>query len=116
MPQLDRLRNLLSGAGIEVLALSEDRAGAPLVEKFYNTNRIRNLEVLIDKGGKVLRGSKVRALPTTLLIDSGGMEVSRVLGAVEWDSEKAVEFLKSCLGNKTGNNAGANKTGEQARQ
>ena len=111
MPQLDRLRKLLSGAGIEVLALSEDRAGAPLVEKFYNTNRIRNLEILIDKGGKVLRESKVSAMPTTLLIDAGGMEVGRVLGAVEWDSDKAVEFLKNCLGNTPGN-----KTGEQGRQ
>ncbi|MEE8352472.1 MAG: TlpA disulfide reductase family protein [Rhodospirillales bacterium] len=97
MPQLDRAREVLKGAGIDVLALSEDRAGAPLVEKFYKTNAIRNLEILIDKGGKVLRESKVRGLPTTLLIDAKGLEVGRVLGIAEWDSPKAIAFLKRCL-------------------
>lgn len=107
MPALDRLSKLLKGAGIDVLALSEDRPGASLVEKFYKTNAIRNLEVLIDKGGKVLRASKVRGLPTTLLIDANGLEVGRLLGAVEWDSDKAVAFLKKCLGPKKGNKIGS---------
>lgn len=97
MPQLDRAQVVLKGAGIDVLALSEDRAGAPLVEKFYKTNGIRNLEILIDKGGKVLRESKVRGLPTTLLIDAKGLEVGRVLGIADWDSPKAIAFLKRCL-------------------
>ena len=102
MPQLDRLRKILAGSGIEVLAVSEDRAGAPLVEKFYKVNGIRNLEILIDKGGKMLRQTNVRGLPTTLLIDAEGREVGRVLGVAEWDSPKAVEFLKRCLGNGAG--------------
>lgn len=100
MPQLDRLRKLLSASGIEVLALSEDRAGAPLVEKFYKINDIRNLEILIDKGGKVLGQTNIRGLPTTLLIDAEGREVGRVLGIAEWDQDEAVQFIKTCLGQK----------------
>ncbi len=99
MPQLDRLRKLLTGFGIEVLALDEDRAGAPLAEKFFRENRIRNLDVLVDRGGKVLRASKIRGMPTTLLINARGLEVGRVEGAAEWDGKEAVAFLKRCLGN-----------------
>ena len=98
MPQLDRLKKILVGDKIEVLAVSEDRAGAPLVKKFYDLNRIRNLDILIDKGRKVLRGSKVFGLPTTLLIDKQGREIGRALGAAEWDSSEAVAFVRQCLG------------------
>ena len=97
MPQLDRLNKRLADDGIRVLALSEDRAGAPLVKKFYDVNGIRNLDVLVDAGGKVLRELKVRGLPTTLLIDVDGREVGRALGAAEWDSDGVVNFLKRCL-------------------
>ena len=97
MPQLDRLKKILAPDGIEVLALSEDRAGGPLVEKFFRINEIRNLEVLIDRGGKILRESKTRGLPTTLLIDAQGREIGRVQGISEWDSPDAVAFLRRCL-------------------
>ncbi len=97
MPELDRLRKMLAGDGIEVLALSEDRAGAPLVRKFYRTNHIRNLDILIDRGGKVLRQSKILGMPTTLLIDARGLEVGRVIGIAEWASKEAVAFLRRCL-------------------
>jgi len=97
MPQLDRLRKLLAGDGIEVLALSVDRLGTPLVEKFYRLNRLRNLEILVDSGGQVLRESKIRGLPTTLLIDAKGREVGRVMGIAEWDSKEAADFLRRCL-------------------
>ncbi len=97
MPQLDRLKKILAQDEIEVLALSEDRAGGPLVEKFYRINTIRNLDVLIDRGGKVLRGSKIRGLPTTLLINAEGREIGRVQGISEWDSPGVVTFLRRCL-------------------
>ena len=106
MPQLDRLRKLLKGDGLEVLALDEDRAGAPLAEKFFRENGIRNLDILVDRGGKVLRAAKIRGLPTTLLINPGGLEVGRVEGVAEWDSGEAVAFLKRCLGRKEGRKEG----------
>ena len=98
MPELDRLRKLLAGDAIEVLALSEDRAGGPLVRKFYRVNHIRNLDILIDRGGKVLRKSKIRGMPTTLLINARGLEVGRVVGIAEWASKEAVVLLRRCLG------------------
>ena len=97
MPQLDRLHKILAPDGIAVLTISEDRAGAALVEKFYRINELGNLDILIDRNGKVLRGSKVRGLPTTLLIDAKGREIGRVQGISEWDSGDVVAFLRRCL-------------------
>lgn len=98
MPQLDRLKKRLADDGIRVLALSEDRGGAPLVKKFYTANGIRNLDVLVDAGGKVLRDMRIRGLPTTIFIDADGREVGRALGPAEWESDAVLTFLRGCLG------------------
>ena len=84
MPSLDRLQAKVPG--IRVLALSVDRGGAPVIENFYRQHGIANLDVLADRGAKLMRKLRVRGLPTTLLIDAGGFEVGRVVGPVEWDS------------------------------
>lgn len=97
IPQLDRLKALLKPDGIDVVTISEDRKGVPLVKKFYRVNEIKNLSVDIDEGGKVLRDSKVRGLPMTLLINAQGLEIGRVQGISEWDSKNVVAFLRRCL-------------------
>src|SRR3970282_1051833 len=55
MPTLDRLQARLSGPHFEVVALSIDRAGVEVVEKFYAEIGIRNLPIYIDGTGKATR-------------------------------------------------------------
>ena len=97
MPQLNRLKPLLAPDGIDVVTISEDRKGVPLVKKFYQINNLNNLAIDIDTGGKVLRDSKVIGLPATLFINADGLEVGRVYGISEWDSKEAVAFFRRCL-------------------
>lgn len=96
MPALDRLHEA-AGDAFHVLALSSDRGGAPVVEKFYAKAGIANLTNLIDDKRQVLRKMKVRGLPTTILIDPAGNEIGRVLGAAEWDAPETIAFLRACL-------------------
>jgi thiol-disulfide isomerase/thioredoxin len=99
MPQLDRLKELVAANGVDVLAISEDRQGALVVKKFYATNKLHGLDILVDKGGKLIRSLKGRGLPTTVLFNKMGQEVGRVTGIAEWDSPEAVAFIRRCLGN-----------------
>ncbi|MHA1597213.1 MAG: TlpA disulfide reductase family protein [Alphaproteobacteria bacterium] len=98
MPALSRLKQKLAASGIEVLALSIDRAGAKIVKKFLKINKIDNLDILIDKKSAVLRKSSIIGLPTTLLIDPDGIVRGRVQGIAEWDDADVVGFLKRCIG------------------
>ena len=66
--------------------------------QFSRENGIRNLDILVDRGGKVLRAAKIRGLPTTLLINAKGKEVARVLGAAVWVTKDVVAFIRRCLG------------------
>ncbi len=98
MPSLVRLKKQLAGDKITVLALSQDRKGAEKVIPFFEKLGLNDLDVLIDKKGKVARKSGVRGLPVTILINADGMERGRVVGIAEWDSPDAIEFIRRCIG------------------
>ena len=94
MPTLDRLQSRLGGRDFEVVALSIDRAGVEVVEKFYEEIKIDNLAIYIDSTGKAARALKIVGLPTTLLIDAEGRELGRLVGPAEWDTAEMVSFLR----------------------
>ncbi len=98
MPALDRLQDLVSGSGIEVLAINEDRDGESVAPAFYETNKLKNLAVLYDRNQTFLRAAGVTGLPTTLLIDQDGAVKSAILGDTEWDSPDIVSFVQDCFG------------------
>lgn len=98
MPSLDRLNAQIRDDGLEVLTLSADRGGVPIVRPFYEKNQLKTLPILIDKDTNVIRALGIKGLPTTVLIDREGREIGRVIGIAEWDSPKTVAFLRQCLG------------------
>ena len=97
MPTLDRLQAELGGPRFEVIALSSDRAGAPVVEPFYREHGLRHLRVYLDPSGEATRALGVRGLPTTLLIDAQGREIGRLEGTAEWDSGAAKALVRHHL-------------------
>jgi thiol-disulfide isomerase/thioredoxin len=97
MPALDRLRAALAPDGIEVLALSADREGVPVVRKFYDVNGLTHLAVALDRMGRIARPLGVQGLPTTVVFDRAGREVGRVVGVAEWDDPATIAFLRRCL-------------------
>lgn len=98
MPALVKLKKAVSQDGITVLALSQDRGGASKIIPFFKRLKITELDVLIDKRGKVARKSGVRGLPLTILIDPDGLERGRVMGIAEWDTPESIEFIRRCIG------------------
>ena len=98
MPALDRLQAKLGGPDFEVVVLSEDRAGAPLVIAFYDRLGLTFLGKYLDPNSRAMRALKVLGLPTTILIDRDGNEVGRVIGPAEWDSDAAVALIRHYVG------------------
>jgi thiol-disulfide isomerase/thioredoxin len=96
MPSLERLQAALAGPDFTVLALSQDRGGLPLVEKFYREYDLK-LDMFVDKTANTARSLKARGLPTTLLIDAEGREIGRLEGAADWDAPEALALMRHFL-------------------
>ncbi len=98
MPALDALSRALSGQRIVVLPVSLDRAGAGAVTPFYAGHGIRSLPVLLDAHGETMTALRLDGIPTTLVIDRAGREVSRVQGPVRWDAADAPQMIGRLVG------------------
>jgi thiol-disulfide isomerase/thioredoxin len=97
MPALAGLQAALKGEPFLVLALSQDRAGLPLVETFYREHALAGLEMFADKTSASGRSFKLRGLPTSVLLDADGREVGRLEGAADWDAPEALALVRHFL-------------------
>lgn len=97
MPALDALAVAVADGGVVVLPLSSDRGGVPVVERFYRERGIAHLPVLLDPAGSGARILGARGIPTTLLIDKGGLERGRMEGAADWASAEAIKLVRTLM-------------------
>lgn len=97
MPTLDALEAELGDPAFEVVPLSVDRAGPEVVRKFYAEIGIEHLGLYIDTSMRASFALQAPGLPTTLLIDSEGRELGRLVGPAEWDTPEMIAFLKTHL-------------------
>ena len=97
MPALDRLQAALGGPGFEVVALSIDRGGVFAVKSFYEGLDLRALRVYVDGSGEALTKLRALGIPLTLLVDTEGRELWRVVGPVEWDEPAVADRIRSAI-------------------
>ncbi|MEQ8376596.1 TlpA family protein disulfide reductase [Roseibium aggregatum] len=97
MPTLDALEAELGGPTFEVVPLSVDRAGPDVVRKFYAEIGIEHLGLYVDATMRASFNLQAPGLPTTLLIDSEGRELGRLVGSAEWNTPEMIAFLNTHL-------------------
>jgi len=97
MPALDRLQQELGSDKFEVVAVSVDRKGIEASRKFLDDTKVGKLALYVDQSTRLISDLKAVGLPATLLIDSQGREIGRLLGPAEWDSEDAKRLIRATL-------------------
>jgi thiol-disulfide isomerase/thioredoxin len=97
MPSLDRLQAKLGGSNFTVLALSTDRTGPTAPSAFFAKEGIRHLALFNDDTAEANIQLKAEGLPLTILLDTDGREIARLLGPAEWDSQKAADTIESLI-------------------
>ncbi len=97
MPWLDQLQADLGPEGLEVVAVSLDRAGLRKVEPFFTDLRLDDLTIYLDPKGRLGRALEVRGLPTSYLIDRQGRVVGGLQGAFDWAGPEAKALIRHYL-------------------
>ena len=97
MPTLERLQQNLGGPDFEVVALSIDQEGVPVVKKFYEELGIKALRIFVDPTMRAPLELNAIGVPTTLLVDREGREIGRHAGPAEWDSPEVIATIRDYL-------------------
>ncbi|MEQ8356288.1 MAG: TlpA disulfide reductase family protein [Kiloniellaceae bacterium] len=98
LPALDRLQAVLAEQPFAVVALSIDEAGIDAPARFIERLGLTNLSVYNDYTGRAQKAFPLYGLPITYLIDRDGTVAGYIVGAADWDSPEAIEFLQHYLG------------------
>ena len=97
MPTLDRLQADLGSGKFEVVTLSIDTGGTPVVRRFFDKLGIRHLKLYVDPTQLSFTNLHIVGLPTTLLINTDGKEVGRLIGPADWNAPDMEDFLKGFM-------------------
>ena len=96
MPMLDELA-MREKERLEVLVVSQDLQGMEKVGPFFARSNFEKLEPYLDPENGLSFGFGTGVMPTTVLYDSAGQEVWRVVGAMDWDGPKAAALMEETL-------------------
>jgi thiol-disulfide isomerase/thioredoxin len=99
MPALDRLQAKLGG-DLTIIAISEDRRGAEIVDPFLAKTGIKHLAIYLDPKSTALNEFAVQGLPTSFLIDRDGMIRGKLEGAAKWDEAPMLAILQRYIAAK----------------
>ena len=92
------LSRALAPHDIAVMPLSSDRGGANVVRKFYETQKIAALPILLDPRGGAANAFKARGLPTTVIIDKKGRLRAKTDGAANWAHSDIAAEIRQLVG------------------
>ena len=97
MPTIEKLAAREAGR-LQVLAVSQDMKGRPVVEKWWNTQGFKTLQPYVDKKADLGFALGGGALPTTILFDKDGKEIWRMVGGAEWDNAASKKLIEEAFG------------------
>ena len=64
---------------------------------FFDELGIDNLEIFSGPSGDLAKKFKLRGVPTTIIIDKEGHEISRIIGSIDFLDKQFLEWLKSVV-------------------
>ena len=102
MPTLDALAaksDSEDDRSLAVLTISQDVQGQAAIRPFFAKHKLPHLKGWTDPENKLGLGYATGVLPTTILYDSKGKEVARVVGAMDWNGTEAAELIAAAKRN-----------------
>lgn len=96
LPSMQRLHETMKKEGVQVVAISIDRADPEEVQKYVDEYKL-TFPVLLDPNQETRRRYFIMGLPTSYLIDANGKLRGFISGSREWDSETSKKVMRILL-------------------
>ena len=93
MPSLDMLYQNNNFKNLKVFAVNMEKPNKLKTKKFFVDINIKKLEIFFDYDLNFVKKFKLRGVPTTVLINKKGEEFARIIGEVNFQDKKFLEWL-----------------------
>ena len=95
MPSLDLLQNNKNLSNLKIFPINVGQDNIEKSLKFFEELRIRNLKLYFDSPITLAKKFKLRGIPTSILFNKNGSEFARIVGSIDFEDEKFIEWLSS---------------------
>jgi len=95
MPSLDRLQIDPKLINLKVFAINIGKENKKKIYKFFKNLDIKNFEPYFDSPTTLAKIFSLRGVPTSILIDKDGHEFARIIGSIDFDDKKFIDWLET---------------------
>ena len=96
IPSLEVLNRRFSADGLEVVLINMAEKKETVLD-FARKNNFNGLKILMDQSGAAGDSYGIAAIPTTYIVDRGGMVVGGALGFRDWADPSSTEVFRELL-------------------
>jgi thiol-disulfide isomerase/thioredoxin len=98
MPTLSALQDDMGSEAFRVITIATGRNDPIAMEQFFAEISVSNLPLFRDPTQTLARDMGVLGLPITIILDPAGMEIARLQGDADWNSESARAIIAALTG------------------
>ena len=95
MPSLDLLSKNKNLDNLKIFPINVGKDNNQKALKFYEDLEIKNLELYFDSPITLAKTFGLRGIPTSILFNKKGEEFGRIIGSIDFNDKKFIEWLSN---------------------
>ena len=95
MPSLDRLITHKNLDNLKIFPINIGNDSFEKSKKFYKELKIKNLNFYFDNPVTLAKKLSLQGIPTSVLFDKNGKEFARIIGSIDFEDERFIQWLAS---------------------
>ncbi len=93
MPSLQNLQKNPSFNNLKILPINIGQEDKNSIKKFFSDVKINSFEIFYDSDVKLAKKFSLRGIPTSILINKDGYEFAKIIGSIDFEDPKFVNWL-----------------------
>jgi len=93
MPSLDVLLNNSKLDNLKIFPINVGKDSPVKSELFFRDLNIKNLKVYFDSPSTLAKKLSLRGIPTSILFNKEGEEFARIIGSINFEDKKFIDWL-----------------------
>ena len=95
MPSLDLLHENKDLNNLKIFPINVGQENLKKTSNFFEDLKIENLKIYFDSPITLAKKLGLRGIPTTILVNKDGLEFARIVGSINFNDKRFVEWLKN---------------------
>jgi thiol-disulfide isomerase/thioredoxin len=93
MPSLDLLQSNKNLNNLQIFPINVGQDNEKKAKDFFEQLDIKTLNIYFDTTITLAKKFQLRGIPTTILISKDGYEFARIIGSIDFESQKFIKWL-----------------------